>query len=99
VARAAAADTPAAAAASAAASAGVDGSGGDLSGLLLVLAVSVASSWSIVVTGRHTLGMTAIVSQQASSYVIKYGETLLPVVAEGDSLAVQARRLRGRKDR
>jgi len=66
VARAAAADTPAAAAASAAASAGVDGSGGDLSGLLLVLAVSVASS-----------------------YVIKYGETLLPVVAEGDSLAVQ----------
>ncbi|EOD25635.1 hypothetical protein EMIHUDRAFT_115369 [Emiliania huxleyi CCMP1516] len=90
VARAAAADTPAAAAASAAASAGVDGSGGDLSGLLLVLAVSVASSWSIVVTGRHTLGMTAIVSQQASSYVIKYGETLLPVVAEGDSLAVLA---------
>mmetsp|Transcript_2649 Transcript_2649/g.8924 ORF Transcript_2649/g.8924 Transcript_2649/m.8924 type:complete len:201 (-) Transcript_2649:448-1050(-) len=66
VARAAAADSPAAAAASAAASAGVDGSGGDLSGLLLVLAVSVVSS-----------------------YVIKYGETLLPVVAEGDSLAVQ----------
>ena len=53
----------------------------------------------IAVTGLHTLRMTAIVSQQASSYVIKYGETLLPVVAEGDSLAVQARRLRGRKDR
>ena len=52
-----------------------------------------------VVVGLHTLRMTAMVSQQASSYVIKYGETLLPVVAEGDSLAVQARRLRGRRDR
>ena len=46
---------------------------------------------SIVVIGLHTIRMTASVSQQVSSYVIKYGETLLPVVAEGDSLAVQAR--------
>jgi len=43
----------------------VDGSGGDVSGLLLMLA------WSVVV-----------------SYVIKYGETLLPFVADGESWAV-----------
>ena len=43
----------------------VDASGGDVSGLLVILA------WSV-----------------AGSYVIKYGETLLPFVADGDSLAV-----------
>jgi len=43
----------------------VDASGGDLSGLAVIL------GWSIL-----------------GSYVIKYGETLLPFVADGDSLAV-----------
>ena len=45
--------------------AAVDSSGGDASGLLLVLAASIVGS-----------------------YVIKYGETLLPFVADGDSPAV-----------
>ena len=49
----------------AAASAAVDGSGGDVGGLLTILA------WSIV-----------------GSYIVKYGETLLPFVLDSESLVV-----------
>ena len=63
---AAAAATPTPAAAPTSTTAGaVDASGGDTSGLLAILAVSVVAS-----------------------YVIKYGETLLPFVADGESVAV-----------